>query len=127
MKSRRVLSVGQCAMDHGTISRYLEREFHAKVVRASDREEVECELGAQEFDLILVNRIFDRDGTSGVELLREWKEDPENTLAPVMLVSNYPDAQQQAVALGALPGFGKASLTSAATREKLAAVLQQGE
>ena len=29
---------------------------------------------------------------------------------PIMLVSNYEDAQQRAVEKGALPGFGKASL-----------------
>jgi hypothetical protein len=42
---------------------------------------------------------------------------------PVMLVSNYPEWQQAAIAAGALPGFGKAELNRAETREKLSAVL----
>ena len=43
-----------------------------------------------------------------------------------MLVSNYPEWQQAAIAAGALPGFGKAELNRAETREKLAAVLGGG-
>ena len=125
MSSPLVLSAGQCAMDHATISRYLQREFHAKVVAASDRQETERELGSHKFDLILVNRILDGDGALGMDLLRDWKDDPEYAGPPVMLVSNYSDAQKQAVALGALPGFGKATLASPETREKLAAILER--
>jgi hypothetical protein len=40
-----------------------------------------------------------------------------------MLVSNYADAQQQAETAGALPGFGKSSLRTPETRERLRAVL----
>ncbi len=40
-----------------------------------------------------------------------------------MLVSNYEDAQQDAVARGALPGFGKAALRQPETRNRLAAIL----
>jgi hypothetical protein len=40
-----------------------------------------------------------------------------------MLVSNYPDYQARAVALGAAPGFGKQSLGAAPTRELLAKYL----
>jgi hypothetical protein len=37
-----------------------------------------------------------------------------------MLVRNFPEAQAVAVAAGAEPGFGKAEIRAAATREKLA-------
>jgi hypothetical protein len=40
-----------------------------------------------------------------------------------MLVSDFPAAQQQAVALGAVPGFGKAALGAPDTARRLAAVL----
>ena len=42
---------------------------------------------------------------------------------PVMLVSNYEDAQREAVAKGALPGFGKAALGQPHTLARLRAVL----
>ena len=41
-----------------------------------------------------------------------------------MLVSNYADAQQAAVAAGAIEGFGKAELGADETEEKLRAVLE---
>jgi hypothetical protein len=40
-----------------------------------------------------------------------------------MLVSNYGDAQADAVAIGALRGFGKVELRDPATRDRLAEVL----
>ena len=42
---------------------------------------------------------------------------------PVMLVSNYPQYQQQAVDAGAVPGFGKAELRSPTTLARLAEFL----
>jgi len=38
---------------------------------------------------------------------------------PVMLVSNFADAQAQAVESGALPGFGKAALNAPETLARL--------
>jgi hypothetical protein len=43
--------------------------------------------------------------------------------APVMLVSNYPEYQEKAVAMGALPGFGKAALREPETLAMLRRVL----
>jgi hypothetical protein len=40
-----------------------------------------------------------------------------------MLVSNYPEYQQQAIAAGCEPGFGKAELSAPATLDKLARFL----
>jgi DNA-binding response OmpR family regulator len=111
-------------MDHGTISRYLQREFQAKVIGASDRDQTERQLGSEAFDLILVNRVLDGDGTPGLDLIGKWKSDPKLNHLPVMLVSNFPDAQRSAESLGALPGFGKASLTAPSTRLRLAIVLE---
>jgi two-component system chemotaxis response regulator CheY len=70
-----------------------------------------------------VNRVSDADGSPGIELIRALKADPGLAGVPVMLVSNYADAQAQAVALGALPGFGKADLTAPETTEKLRSAL----
>jgi two-component system chemotaxis response regulator CheY len=110
MSVRRVLSVGQCGPDHGSISRTLSQAFGVEVVAADTATEALEQLRQQSFALVLVNRVFDWDGSSGLDLIRQVKNDPETSQVPVMLVSNLADAQQQAIGAGALPGFGKASL-----------------
>jgi CheY-like chemotaxis protein len=110
MDSPRILSAGQCSFDHGIISRHLRKIYGAEVAGADTMGRALVTLRAGEFDLVLVNRVFDGDGTSGLDLIRAIKADPELAAIPVMLVSNYQDAQADARALGALPGFGKADL-----------------
>lgn len=69
--------------------------------------------------LLLINRVLDgRFGTrSGVELIEQTLACPAPPAA--MLVSNYADAQSAAVAVGALPGFGKSELGRPETSRKL--------
>jgi two-component system chemotaxis response regulator CheY len=110
MTARRVLSVGQCFADHGSISRTLERAFPAQVVRCDTAAEALDRLRGEAFDLVLVNRVFDADRGSGLDLIRHIKADADLRDVHVMLVSNYEDAQEEAVAAGAVPGFGKAAL-----------------
>jgi CheY-like chemotaxis protein len=110
MSAKRVLSVGQCWADHGSISRTLKEEFGAEVVPAEGADAALEELRQGDFALVLVNRVFDADGGPGMDLIRRLKSDPERGSVPVMLVSNYDDAQEEAEAAGALPGFGKAAL-----------------
>ena len=117
----RVLNVGQCVPDHMSISSYLRRKFDAEVVKV-DSEEDALELVAKgDVDLVLVNRLYDADGSPGLETVKAITsgEGPP----PVMLVSNFEDAQQQAVKAGALPGFGKGDLGTATADEKLGPVL----
>ncbi|HEY1379641.1 MAG TPA: response regulator [Gemmataceae bacterium] len=121
MAGRKVLSVGQCGADHPAIAR-LVRRFGADVVPADSAEEAVAELRGSAYDLVLVNRILDRGG-SGLDLIARLKTDAELARVPVMLVSDYPSAQAQAVALGAVPGFGKAALSSPETARRLAAAL----
>jgi two-component system chemotaxis response regulator CheY len=123
MRPPRVLSVGQCAFDHSRISRYLERSFRARVDGASTFDEAREALRAGPYDLLLVNRVNDEDGASGLELIRSVKAEPDLAAIPVMLVSDYPDAQEKARALGALAGFGKSGLASEATRARIESAL----
>jgi two-component system chemotaxis response regulator CheY len=118
-----VLSVGQCGFDHARIARHLEATFRAEVRGVATFDEALAALRRARFDLILVNRINDSDGAPGLELIRSMKSEPGLADLPVMLVSSYPDAQQEAEALGALPGFGKSDLASAATRTRLEKIL----
>src|SRR5947208_2898845 len=107
MVAKRVLSVGQCMADHGSISRTLHRSFGAEVVAAHTADEALERLRHDTFALVLVNRVLDADGSSGLDLISRVKADEGLRPVPVMLVSNYQDAQGQAVAAGAEPGFGK--------------------
>ncbi len=122
-----VLSVGQCDFDHGNISRLLQREFGAKVERAALADEAIAAAGRARYDLVLVNRILDSDGSTGLEVIRRLRESPATTDLPVMLVSNFADAQEQAVALGARPGFGKNGLEDGSTIARLRQVLGRSE
>ncbi len=124
MASRRVLSVGQCFANHSSIRRTLEEHFAVEVIPAATMAEVKARLQEDRFDLILVNRIFDADGVSGLGLIEQLKQDEKTQDMPVMLVINYEDAQKEAVARGALPGFGKASLGQPQMLGRLRKVLE---
>jgi two-component system chemotaxis response regulator CheY len=120
-----VLSVGQCAFDHASISRALGRGLGARVEGADTADEAIARIRnrAERPDLVLVNRVGDRDGAPGLALIRAVKADPELADVPVMLVSNFAHVQDEAVALGALPGFGKAELGSVDVIDRLRAAL----
>ncbi len=66
----KVLSVGQCSMDHAAISRRLRDDFGAIVVGAAGQPDALTALQAGGIDLILLNRIFDDDGSEGLDFLR---------------------------------------------------------
>lgn len=121
--TKQVLDVGQCTPDHLAISRLIEDRFDARVSSA-DTQRQALELAVQtHFDLILVNRILDSDGSEGLAVIRELKSDPRTQSFPVMLVSNYQDAQMKAIEEGAMPGFGKANLNTQATLSQLEQLL----
>ena len=117
---KRVLDVGQCGFDHQSIKVLIE-SLGARVERAIGASDAMRLLKAAKFDLVLVNRICE-DGTSGFDLIERIVHE-EHGGVPVMLVSNYPDSQGQAIKLGALPGFGKKYLADPATRTMLRDIL----
>lgn len=120
----RVLDVGQCDMDHGNITQLLTTAFGAAVDRAHSAKEAIEALTSTEYDLVLVNRVFDADGFEGLGFIQQTQEETATRTVPVMLVSNFDDAQDSAVALGAVRGFGKADLHENATIELLTAALR---
>ena len=121
--SKRVLDVGQCALDHGNIRHLLAQHFDVQVEQAHSTPEALGRLKQEAYDLVLVNRLLDRDHSPGLDLVQQLKADEQLAAIPVMLVSNYPASQQEAVAAGAAPGFGKSEYRDPATVEKLRAVL----
>jgi two-component system chemotaxis response regulator CheY len=123
MARPRVLSVGQCAFDHNRIARHIEQSFRAQVQGVSTFDEALDALRSGRYDLVLVNRVNDEDEAPGLDLIRSVKAEAGLADVPVMLVSNYPEAQEAAQALGALPGFGKSELATETTRARLGAIL----
>ncbi len=126
MDQSRILSVGQCGFDHGQIARQLASALDARVEAADTAIEALEQIRSSAtlaFDLVLINRVGDSDGAPGVDLIRSLKADPATASLPLMLISDRPEAQEQAEALGALPGFGKSALRDPRTHANLAKIL----
>jgi CheY-like chemotaxis protein len=122
---KRVLDVGQCVPDHATIRSYLTRNFGCEVVQVDDAPAALAQLNAGGFDLVLVNRQLDIDHSEGLDVIRQIKADSKIAGVPVMMVTNYPEHQDAAIAAGAIRGFGKREYQKPETREKLAAILEK--
>ena len=117
--TQRVLDVGQCDIDNWQIKQLLQKNFNVEVDRAKSHSDALSAIQRQSYDLVLLNRINDSDGSSGLDFLRQLKAGAPTSALPVMLVSNYPDSQSEAVDAGAFPGFGKASLNAPETVDRL--------
>jgi hypothetical protein len=120
--SPKVLSIGQCGADTRQIAAMLAGRFGAETVAAATAADARRRLESGGFDLVLVNRILDADGSSGLTFITAHIASGDAT--PAMLVSDRPDAQQSAIAAGARPGFGKSALHAAATTAAVGAVLR---
>lgn len=70
-------------------------------------------------DLLVINRLLDGEfeAPGGVELIRQLGL--RGVAARLMLVSNFRDAQDEAEAAGAVPGFGKRDLYAETTRRRV--------
>jgi two-component system, chemotaxis family, chemotaxis protein CheY len=121
--TKRVLDVGQCGPDHASIHRYLTSHFDVEIVQTHGLADTSAELRSGHFDLVLVNRKLDADYSDGIEIIRAIKAAAETAHVPVMLITNYPEHQDAAIASGAHRGFGKLEFDDPATKEKLAALL----
>lgn len=113
---KKVLSIGNCGYDDSRIGRMLVA-LGTSADRAADATEAKTKMGQNHYGLILINRIFDSNGASGIDFVSELKK--ENPSLKIMLVSDYPDAQASAISNGALPGFGKSQLSDPDTHAKI--------
>ena len=120
---KRVLDLGNCSPDHAAIAALLGRHFDVELHQAHDEAQAAALLAEHSFNLVLVNRVFDRGGQSGMDFIRELMAERSDSGPAVMLISNYAESQDEAVSLGALPGFGKAELHGEKTLARLRAVL----
>ncbi|MBM4003361.1 MAG: response regulator [Planctomycetes bacterium] len=112
MPRARLIDAGNCDLDHGNLCRVLAEHFQVDVRRAHSQDQALGLLREQGADLLVVNRVFDADGSDAMQLIQTIKSDPNLAAVPVMLVTNFPEHQQRAVAAGAVPGYGKRELGS---------------
>ncbi len=124
MTKKTVLSIGQCRPDQAAISHYLTSHFGATVLTADLAADAYQVLKAHTIDLVLINRKLDADYSDGMEILEQILAEKTTATLPVMLVSNFAEWQDKAVALGATYGFGKAELNRPETKQRLSAVLE---
>lgn len=120
----KILSTGQCNFDHAKISHAFKKAFDVKIERAHTGQDTFDYLNQnhkEQPDVILINRIIDRDGSEGVELIKKIRNNSEYDNISLILVSDLEPAQQAAQNAGAISGFGKSDLS----REKLRNVLKQ--
>jgi DNA-binding NarL/FixJ family response regulator len=106
----RILDVGQGGIDGPRLRRLLTTELHATVDRADTKTQALAFAAKHAYSLVLVNRILNADRSPGLDIIAALKTSHPDL--KTMLVSDQPDAQQQAAALGAVPGFGKSNLES---------------
>jgi two-component system, response regulator, stage 0 sporulation protein F len=125
MYTKKVMSVGQCNPDHSSIKNFLEKNFHCEITRVDSTDEALVLLKKDQFDLVLVNRKLDIDYTDGSILIKAMKSEQGLKEVPIMLVSNYPEYQEEAVGLGAVLGFGKSEIGSEKAKLNLAKFLEQ--
>ncbi|HEV7298497.1 MAG TPA: hypothetical protein VGN72_03965 [Tepidisphaeraceae bacterium] len=117
--AKKILLVGHCGPDSSYLRMAIRKaEPTAEILMADAPRELTDGL-AKGVDLILFNRElgYGFDQPMGVDVIRTLKLTMPNQ--KMMLVSNYPDAQQAAEAAGALPGFGKREIGGTRVTELL--------
>lgn len=125
MSRVRVLDVGNCDPDHAAISQMLRRHFDVEIDRVMFPEAAIGLMRKTRYALVLVNRLIFADESDGLALHRLAKADPAISDQPIMMVSNFADAQQRSVAAGGVAGFGKSGLESETTARMLASFLPE--
>ena len=111
----KILDVGQCGFDGPRMARLWHEALGGKVECADTGDAAIEMVRKNDYDVVLVNRVLAADESSGLEVIERLLELGMKT--PVMLVSDQPEAQDAAVRLGAVRGFGKAHLGERSTLE----------
>jgi two-component system chemotaxis response regulator CheY len=123
MSKRVVALVGHCGPDSSYLRMTVSSALKDVTVTTVHDESSLNQVIAQGVDLLLLNRQLDYgyNTDEGVELIQQLRA--RHPHLKLMLVSNYPDAQDAAVQAGALPGFGKSELGTPRVKELLRAAV----
>ena len=121
--SKHVLDVGNCSPDRASLSRFLKKHFEVEVHQADQVTDALKVLAKEAIDLILVNRKLDIDYSDGLDVIRQIKSNPTYAAIPTMLITNYDEHQEAAMAIGAERGFGKLQYNEPSTLESLTRIL----
>jgi hypothetical protein len=108
---KRIALVGHCGADASYLIITIRRAISdAQVILIDDEASLAKLLGNGGVDLLLLNRQLNYgfSQSQGVDLIRSLRT--AHPHLKMMLVSNYSEAQAQAVEAGASPGFGKREL-----------------
>jgi DNA-binding NtrC family response regulator len=116
----KILDVGQCGFDGPRMASLWQEALGAEVDCAETSDDAVEMVQGNEYDVVLVNRVMAADGSSGLEVVARLLE--VGLESPVMLVSDLPEAQDAAVRLGAVRGFGKVHLGERSTLELVSRV-----
>ena len=111
---KKILSVGSCGHDNSQIRSVVD-DTEIQYKTANTAADGQMMLSQENFDLVLVNRIIDYDGSSGIDFILKNK----TAQTPFMLISNFAEAQKAAIDSGAEPGFGKSELHNPQVKEKI--------
>ncbi|MDY7107292.1 MAG: hypothetical protein SYC29_01520 [Planctomycetota bacterium] len=121
---RQIVLVGHCGPDAYRLKAAVNRAVpEAEIITVDDEQRLDEYRTADH--LWLVNRILDgRFATdSGIKLIRQTRVDSEPLALPeppaMILISDLPEAQAEAIAAGARPGFGKTEVFEDRTAEIL--------
>lgn len=119
---KQIVLVGHCNIDGPRLQSEITTKIReASVTRVNSDEDLKRACNVPDA-LLLVNREpvgFDCDG---LDIIRNVCRGPMH--ARVMLVSDYPEAQEEAQELGALPGFGKSEIESDSLIERIRKALR---
>ncbi len=115
---KNVLIIGHCDLDHPQITSLIEKNFSANVTRLKQLNEAIGFLENHDYNLVIINRIGAFDQESGLELIKEIKQDKRFNV-PLMMVTNYKEQMDAAIKTGAVPGYGKDKLHDVETLELL--------
>lgn len=123
-KEYRILDVCPCSFDHADMRKTIARVCTASVDQVRTGADAMKHIQQHPYDLVLINRTLDgpMDGLSLLAALRSQAVPP-----PMMLISNYADAQASALALGALPGFGRAKIDDPVSAQQIRRALSLEE
>lgn len=121
----KILDVGQCGFDGPRMARLWHEALGAEVDCANTGDDAVEMLQRTDYDIVLVNRVLASDESSGLEVIERLLMLQREI--PVMLVSDLAEAQDAAVALGAVRGFGKAHLGERSTLDLVSRVARGSE